>query len=85
VTWDGDFRHSSEGWQHWSFVGRRWHRIKMAERRAYLKNAYRVLLTRARQGMVIVVPEGDDSDPTRSKAFYDPTFEYLKRIGFRML
>ena len=51
----------------------------------YLKNAYRVLLTRARQGMVMVVPEGDDSDPTRDHSFYDPTYRYLARIGIPLL
>ena len=63
VTWDGDFRYSEGDWQHFSFVGSKWHKIKKAERQLYLKNAYRVLLTRARQGMVIVVPEGDYADP----------------------
>ena len=48
-----------------------------------MKNAYRVLLTRARQGMVIVVPAGSEEDPTRKSEFYDPTFEYLKSIGFQ--
>jgi hypothetical protein len=47
----------------------------------YLENAYRVLLTRARQGMVIFIPEGDDSDPTRLKEYYDHTFSYLKSCG----
>jgi hypothetical protein len=82
VTWDADFRHSKNGWGHWSFCGDRWNNIKKAERRYYLKNAYRVLLTRARQGMVIVVPSGDLEDPTRSPTFYDSTFEYLREIGF---
>jgi hypothetical protein len=50
--------------------------------RRYQKNAYRVPLTRARQGMVIVVPEGDPEDPTRSAAYYDPTYAYLKSVGF---
>lgn len=81
VTWDADFRYSREGWEHWSFCGDRWNSIRKAERKKYLKNAYRVLLTRARQGMVIVVPMGDSEDPTRSSKFYDPTFEYLKEIG----
>jgi len=58
VTWDADFRYSKTGWQHRSFVGDRWNMVKKEERKVYLKNAYRVLLTRARQGMVIVVPEG---------------------------
>jgi hypothetical protein len=82
VTWDADFRHAHEGWQHWSFTGDRWNHIRKAERQIYLKNAYRVLLTRARQGMVIVVPPGDSDDPTRKPEFYDPTFDYLREIGF---
>jgi len=71
-----------QGWEHKSFRGYRWNRIKKAERQVYQKNAYRVLLTRARQGMVIVVPPGDSNDPTRKPEFYDPTFEYLNEIGF---
>jgi hypothetical protein len=82
VTWDADFRYSKNGWEHFSFVGARWNRIKKPERQIYQKNAYRVLLTRARQGMVIVVPLGDHEDPTRKASFYDPIFEYLQEIGF---
>lgn len=82
VTWDGDFRYSRAGWEHWSFCGNGWNRIRKPERKTYLKNAYRVLLTRARQGMVIVIPEGDPTDPTRHPQFYDPTYDYLKRLGF---
>jgi hypothetical protein len=82
VTWDADFRHAREGWQHWSFTGDRWNHIRKTQRQIYLKNAYRVLLTRARQGMVIVVPRGDSDDPTRKPEFYDPTFDYLSEIGF---
>ncbi|MFM7150666.1 MAG: DUF2075 domain-containing protein, partial [Gemmataceae bacterium] len=85
VTWDGDFRHSSSGWEHWSFCGDRWNRIRKPERKAYLKNAYRVLLTRARQGMIIVVPEGEKNDPTRNPRFYDATFNYLKAVGLQVL
>ena len=68
-----------------SFVGDRWNMVKKEERKIYLKNAYRVLLTRARQGMVIVVPEGDPRDPTRNPDFYNPTFEYLKSIGLPVI
>jgi DUF2075 family protein len=85
VTWDADFRYSEEGWKHHSFVGDRWNQIRKPERQAYLKNAYRVLLTRARQGMIVVVPDGTDTDPTRSPNYYDPTFEYLRRIGFQVI
>ncbi len=60
-------------------------KIHKIERQNYLKNAYRVLLTRARQGMVIVVPEGDSEDPTRNPDFYDPTFAYLHEIGLQTI
>jgi len=82
VTWDADFRYSEEGWEHRSFRGSKWNYIRKSERKQYLKNAYRVLLTRARQGMVIVVPPGEKNDPTRIPDFYDPTYTYLKKIGF---
>ena len=85
VTWDADFRYTPDGWLHKSFCGDSWNRIKKRERQVYQKNAYRVLLTRARQGMVIVVPNGDSDDPTRNPEFYDPTFDYLREIGFRTI
>jgi hypothetical protein len=85
ITWDADFRNSENGWEYWSFVGDHWNHIRKAERQIYLKNAYRVLLTRARQGMVLVVPEGDALDATRKKEYYDPTFEYLREIGFDVI
>ena len=83
VTWDADFRYSGNNWQHFSFRGKKWQKIRKPERKNYLKNAYRVLLTRARQGMVIVVPNGNQEDHTRLPKFYDPTFEYLKEVGFQ--
>lgn len=82
VIWDADFRYSPTGWTHHSFCGDRWNNINKAERRQYQKNAYRVLMTRARQGMVLVVPEGDAEDHTRNSKFYDGTYMYLKEIGF---
>jgi hypothetical protein len=85
VNWDADFRFTKKGWEHRSFSGSSWKHIKSEERQAYQKNAYRVLLTRARQGMVIVVPEGDLEDVTRKPEFYDPTYEYFKEIGFECI
>jgi hypothetical protein len=85
VTWDADFRYSPLGWQCFSFVGSKWNHIIKEERKLYLKNAYRVLLTRARQGMVIVVPEGNTEDPTRKDEFYDNTFDFLKNIGIKLI
>lgn len=85
VTWDADFRYTDNGWDHWSFIGSKWKKIRKTDRKIYLKNAYRVLLTRARQGMVIVVPYGDKDDPTRNPKYYDPTYEYLRSIGFECI
>lgn len=85
VTWDADFRYSQKGWEHRSFVGDQWFQIKKPERQRFQINAYRVLLTRARQGMVIVVPDGDSDDPTRKPEFYNPTFNYLQDIGFEVI
>lgn len=85
VTWDADFRYSSKGWEYFSFVGDKWHHIRKDARKKYLKNAYRVLLTRARQGMIVVIPPGDSDDPTRIPSYYDNTFEYLFKIGFTVI
>jgi DUF2075 family protein len=82
VTWDGDLRYGEDAWKTFSFVGNKWQNIHKDIRKKYLINAYRVLLTRARQGMVIVVPEGNDEDHTRRSEFYDSTYFYLKSIGF---
>jgi hypothetical protein len=82
VTWDADLRLKTNQWEYYSFIGSRWNRIKKEERKQYLKNAYRVLLTRARQGMVIFVPLGDENDATRKPEFYNGIFEFLKSIGF---
>lgn len=85
IVWDGDLRFGKDGWETYSFRGNKWQNINKEERKLYLINAYRVLLTRARQGMVIVVPEGNPDDHTRNAKFYDGTFHYLKEIGFNLL
>jgi hypothetical protein len=85
VTWDGDLRFVNGDWNYNSFRGSRWCRILHPERQNYLRNAYRVLLTRARQGKVIFVPLGDPSDPTREPAYYDSTFNYLADVGVPVL
>lgn len=83
VVWDGDLRFNGASWAHHQFRGSKWSKINKPERQHYLKNAYRVLMTRARQGMVIVVPEGSSTDPTRDHSFYDPTYLYLKSLGIQ--
>jgi hypothetical protein len=85
VTWDGDLRFNRAEWTFHDFRGSRWQRILNADNQAYLRNAYRVLLTRARQGMVVFVPTGESTDPTRSAEYYDCTFEYLSEIGIPTL
>ena len=85
VTWDGDLRFAGASWSHHDFRGCKWQNVQKPENKTYLKNAYRVLLTRARQGMVIFVPTGDAADPTRSPAFYDCTFNYLSELGIPTL
>jgi hypothetical protein len=85
VAWDGDLRFDGSRWNYHSFRGNRWCRVENAEKRRYLCNAYRVLLTRARQGMVIYVPAGDTRDATRSPGFYDSTFRYLTQLGVPVL
>jgi hypothetical protein len=85
VCWDGDFHHKGGKWICQAFVGTKWQSVNDESRRLYLKNAYRVILTRARQGMIIFVPKGDPSDRTRSQSFYDGTFDYLRSCGIPTL
>ena len=81
VTWDADLRLENGDWRYHSFRGDAWQRIHKDDRKRYLLNAYRVLLTRARQGMILFVPPGDDADPTRKPEYYDDTFAYLADLG----
>lgn len=85
VVWDGDLMYQPQNpsapWRFRSFSGTRWQEIRQEVDQRYRLNAYRVLLTRARQGMVIVVPEGDEQDSTRDSQFYDPSWEYLALLG----
>ncbi len=81
VAWDADFRFVNKKWPYHHFHGTRWNNVNNEEDRLYLKNAYRVLLTRARQGMVIFIPRGSYEDPTRNPTYYDGTYDLLKRIG----
>lgn len=87
LVWDGDFRFDPvrHCWQHFNFRSDRWQSINIAEGRVYQLNAYRVLLTRARQGMVICIPEGNPADVTRLPEYYDPTYEYFKQLGIELL
>lgn len=81
LVWDGDFRYTPSGWDHNAFKGSKWNKIRSKDAQSYQLNAYRVLMTRARQGMIICVPEGNPGDHTRLPEFYDGTYKYLKSIG----
>lgn len=86
MTWDADLRLSaSRQWNYHSFRGDKWTNVHKSDTRQYLLNAYRVLLTRARQGMAIFVPPGDEADHTRNPAYYNHTFEFLKEIGLEVI
>lgn len=84
VAWDADLRLSEDKrtWEHFQLRGGdKWQNINKPVNQEYQINAYRVLLTRARQGIVILIPEGDDTDTTRKREWYDRTYNYLKGIG----
>ncbi len=85
VTWDADLRFAAGGWDFRSFRGTKWVNVGVPTRQQYLLNAYRVLLTRARQGMALCVPDGDRRDATRKPAYYDATFDYLLSTGIPLL
>lgn len=83
VCWDANFRFGDGSFKHYSFSGTNWVNVKQPEEKLYLKNTYRVLLTRARQGMIIFIPPGSDSDKTRPHSYYDGTYRYLKELGIQ--
>ena len=89
VCWDADLRRNKDdsGWEHFSFRGTKWMRRNKEEQKRYLVNSYRVLLTRARQGMVIFVPKGVDpeEDETRNSIYYDSIYKYLISCGLKEL
>lgn len=89
VAWDADLRLNDKHtqWKHCQLrSGTKWQNINKEINQQYQLNAYRVLLTRARQGMVIVVPNGDHGVPpdgTRKPEWYDGIYNYLKEIGIK--
>ena len=85
IVWDGDLRRENNTWGNYSFTGSKWQNIRSEDRKSFQINAYRVLLTRARQGMIICVPEGNPEDSTRNPDYYDGTFNYLKSIGLEVI
>lgn len=82
ICWEADLRLSKGSWEYKDFRGKNWTRVN-DERKMHIKNTYRVLLTRARQGQVIFVPCGDSKDHTRKSTYYNGIYEYLRKIGIR--
>jgi hypothetical protein len=85
VTWDADLRFDGDHWSFHSFRGDTWTKVHKTDRKRYMLNAYRVLLTRARQGMVVFVPPGDAKDATRLPAYYDGVWNWLDQVGVKSL
>ncbi|MEY4238064.1 MAG: hypothetical protein RL339_665 [Pseudomonadota bacterium] len=85
LCWDANYRRGVDGWEALQFKGTRWQAVNDEARKAYIANSYRVLLTRARQGLVVFVPEGSVEDGTRPPDQYDAIFHYLVQCGFRQL
>lgn len=85
VFWDADLRRTNSNWDFKQFKGTNWQNVsdEQEQRKQFILNKYRVLLTRAREGMIIWVPIGDDTDITRQRKFYDDTFNYLRSCGIR--
>ncbi len=81
VGWDADYRYENGHFECYKPSGSKWQTINKQDNRRYLKNAYRVLLTRSREGFVIFIPKGDNLDQTRLCKYYDGLWNYLKEIG----
>lgn len=85
ICWDADLRRSNNNWDYKNFSGTNWQKISKLVEQKFLLNTYRVLLTRAREGIVIFIPQGDEKDLSRLPEFYNPIYEYLKSCGMEEL
>jgi len=82
VCWDLNYRREEAVWASFQFKGTRWQRVNDLARQRYVANSYRVLLTRARQGLIVFIPEGSPEDITRPAQAYDAIYDYLLGSGF---
>ena len=85
LAWDINYYFKDGKWNCQYFSGTKWQNIHNENDKTFLQNAYRVLLTRARQGLIIYIPEGDDLDHTRPKELYDSTFNYFQSCGIQTI
>jgi Uncharacterized conserved protein (DUF2075) len=85
LAWDINFYFNHGEWNYQSFEGTKWKSINSEIDKSYLRNAYRVLMTRARQGLIIFIPNGDNLDSTRPKELYDNTYNFLCECGIQTI
>lgn len=85
LAWDINFNFNNGEWNYQSFEGTKWKAINSEIDKSYLRNAYRVLMTRARQGLIIFVPHGDNLDQTRPNILYDNTYNFLSSCGIQTI
>lgn len=85
LCWEGDFTWTPDGWSRRRLRGSVWQQVRDPLKLQFVTNRYRVLLTRARQGTVIYVPRGAESDSTRPPGLFDATADFLLRCGVRPL
>lgn len=85
LAWDINFYFNNYEWNYQSFEGTKWKAINSEIDKSYLRNAYRVLMTRARQGLIIFIPHGDNLDPTRPTELYDNTYKFLSSCGIQTM
>jgi DUF2075 family protein len=83
VCWGGDllWNEAARSWAYSRLLGTSWQRVRNRISQRFLANSYRVLLTRAREGLVLWIPSGNESDPTRCPDLLDATAAFLTRCG----
>lgn len=83
IAWGANFHINNLAWEYQKFKGTKWQKMRQDIDREYLKNTYRVLLTRARQGIILFIPNGDELDKSRLNKFYNQTYLYLRKLGIQ--
>jgi DUF2075 family protein len=87
VCWGGDFMYDPalKSWAFRRLRSNKWNQVRNVVDRQYMLNKYRVLMTRAREGMILWVPRGEPTDQTRLPQGFDSTAEFLKQCGLKEL
>jgi hypothetical protein len=85
MCWGADLRRKGQEWAFHRFVGTKWQNVHSSDKKQFILNKYRVLMTRAREGMVFWIPEGDPNDYTRIPEYYNSNYNYLTDCGLKVL